>query len=207
MNGKKKYASIAIIIMISCFIISWIIDIKQGKMPYADQWNRQFTPLFAETPIYMIFRYITELGSRSFLQPMTMIMMVVLWIWYKDFRPAFTFGLGTLGAHVLNKLLKELIARERPSISVLLNAEGYSFPSGHAMVSIVCYGLLAYFLSNKARSPKTAQMIRGILYAIIFLIGVSRYIINVHFATDIITGYFIGGILLITLIRLYERLC
>src|SRR5699024_5714558 len=121
--------------------------------------------------------------------------------WFKDYRPALIFGLGTLFAHLLNKLIKTLVMRERPSISTLLDAEGYSFPSGHAMVSIVCYGLLAYFIMIKSQSVKWTRGIQIFFYSVIFLVGISRYILNVHFLTDVIGGFFIGFIVLMAFIH------
>lgn len=204
MTNKKRTIFIGGMIVIAILIISWIINIKHGKIPYLDQWSREYVILFADTSIYMIFRWMTELGSKPFMYPFTIVMTIILWIWYKDFRPALIFGLGTLGAHLLNKLIKVLVMRDRPSISELLNAEGYSFPSGHAMVPIVCYGLLAYFISRKCSSVRKAQIIQLSFYILIFLIGFSRYVINVHYLTDVISGYFFGFIILMGLIHFYE---
>jgi membrane-associated phospholipid phosphatase len=51
------------------------------------------------------------------------------------------------GGAVLNQLLKALFSRPRPSfVDPLLTESGYSFPSGHAMLSLVVYGVLAYFV-------------------------------------------------------------
>src|SRR5690625_5637596 len=85
------------------------------------------------------------------------------------------FGQGILTTYILNQLIKDFIARERPSISVLLNAEGYSFPSGHSMVTMVCYGLIAYFMGTKLASRKATMIIQIMFGCIIFIIGFSRY--------------------------------
>ena len=175
-------------------------------MPYIDQWTRAFVDQLANTPVYTIFRSITELASRPFVQPLTIGMTIIIWWMYRDFRPAFIFGFGVLGTHFLNTVMKEMVARERPSISIILNAEGYSFPSGHSMISLVCYGLLAYFISKKLRSTIMITVVYISFALIILLIGISRYVINVHFLTDIITGYTFGSVILICLIRIYERM-
>ena len=206
MKSRQNYAFASVVIIVFCLIVWWVVLIKQGNMPYIDQWTRSFVDRIANTSAYTFFRYVTELGSKSFVQPFTIMMSLIIWFMYRDFRPAFIFGFGVLGTHILNKLLKEMVARERPSISATLNAEGYSFPSGHSMVSIVCYGLLAYFVGMQLRS-NIAQFIAYLSLAIlILLIGVSRYIINVHYLTDIIAGYTFGGILLFYLMKLYKQL-
>ncbi len=186
------------------FIILWIYELKQGKMPYIDQVTREFVSMIANTPVYTFFRWITELGSRTFVLPFTLIMMVILgWLTKSGIVPLI-FGSGTLGAQLINRMIKQLIERERPSISAALNAQGYSFPSGHAMTSIVCYGLVAYFLSQSFPERKKIIVISfGIL---ILLIGASRYFINVHYITDILTGFFFGYVWLLFVLFLYRKL-
>lgn len=203
LSKKRLYIHIFLLIIISIAIVWWMVEIKQGKMPYVDQWTRGLVSIVEHTRVYTFFRGVTELGSKSFLLPFTIVMMIFIWIIFRNALPAFTFGIGTLGAQMLNKFIKNIIARERPSISALLNAQGYSFPSGHAMISIVCYGLLAYFLSKKFASQK--RLIQFLFGFLILLIGLSRYFINVHYLTDIITGFFFGYLYLRMLIYLYEK--
>ena len=179
-----------ILIAVAIVISVWIVELKRGKIPLTDQVTRGLVEGIADTRLYTFFRGITELGSKTFVIPFVIIMMIILWITYKNIIPALIFGIGTLGASMLNRLIKPLIARERPSISKELDALGFSFPSGHAVTSIVCYGLLAYFLSE--RFPKQKKSIRIIFGILIVLIGTSRYFINVHYLTDVITGFFVG---------------
>lgn len=179
-----------ILIAVAIVISVWIVELKRGKIPLTDQVTRGLVEGIADTRLYTFFRGITELGSKTFVIPFVIIMMIILWITYKNIIPALIFGIGTLGASMLNRLIKHLIARERPSISKELDALGFSFPSGHAVTSIVCYGLLAYFLSE--RFPKQKKSIRIISGILIVLIGTSRYFINVHYLTDVITGFFVG---------------
>lgn len=204
MNKKKRVIGYSAICLGAMLVLVWIWQLKQGLMPYTDQWTRELVQNVADTRVYSVFRWVTELGSRTFVQPMTIIMTIVLWALFRSYRPALLFDFGVLGTHLLNKLVKELVARERPSISVLLNAEGYSFPSGHAMVSLVCYGLLGFLLSEKCRSIKMARFLQYSSGLVILVIGFSRYMINVHYLTDVFAGYLLGLIVLISLIRLYK---
>lgn len=206
MNNRKRMVGYSAASLGVILILIWVWQLKQGIMPYTDQWTRALVASAAGTPFYTVFRWITELGSKSFVQPMTICMTIVFWIWFRNYRPAFLFGFGVLGTHIVNKIIKEFVARERPSISALLDAEGYSFPSGHAMVSLVCYGMLGFLLSEKCRTIRAARLVRFGTSLVIVLIGFSRYIINVHYLTDIMTGYFIGLVMLIGLIQFYRRL-
>ena len=198
---------IASTLLMLVFIVTyWTILIKNDKMPTFDEWTRPYVDIVSETKVYTVFRWITELGSFHVVFPLTLIMMLLFLILFKDYLPACLFGVGVLTAHITNQLLKQLMTRERPSISVLLNAEGYSFPSGHSMIAIVCYGLIAFFIGLHLASNKQKVILYILLGGLILLIGVSRYVLNVHFLTDIISGFLFGGIILFSFIHLYKLL-
>lgn len=202
---RSKNMMIIIFFVIIAIIGVWIFQIMMNHMPYVDQLTRDMVRQLESSFLYEPFRLVTNLGSDFFLYAFVPIAGVLLIIWYRHWFPALILAGGTLLSHLINVFIKRMVTRERPSISVSANAEGYSFPSGHAMVSMVCYGLLAYFIVRKLKS-KTAKLTVQILAALlIFLIGISRYIINVHFLTDIIAGFFFGFLLLVALIFLVRR--
>lgn len=193
-------------IVLLMVIAVWIFKVMNDEIPLVDQWTRSIVPQVADTPLYTIFRWMTELGSESFVIPFTIIMIGVIAIAFREWLAPLTFGLGVLGSHLLNTLIKRLVARERPSISVLLNAEGHSFPSGHAMVSMVCYGLLAFFLVKKLKNTTVVLFVQFGFALLIFLIGISRFFINVHYLTDIATGFILGYLCLVGIIYLYREI-
>lgn len=204
----KARKNILLVFFVALILITgvWVLQLSQGKMPYLDQITRRFVDSLGQSFLLEPFQLITHLGSSFFLYPFVAIVTILLFIWFKHWLPAFFFGGGIYLTHKVNEVIKLFVTRERPSISVSLNAEGYSFPSGHAMLSIVCYGLLAYFITRQLKSKRlilTVQIACGIL---ILLIGISRYIINVHYLTDVFAGFIIGFLLLIGFIFLYERL-
>lgn len=207
-NMKEKgfiplFSSLMILYVL---IVFWIYEIKRGKIPFVDEWTGKYVESFANTFIYDSFWTVTHLGSKAFLIPFTVIVALVLWVLCKDWLVALFFSGGTLISHLLNMLIKNIVARERPGISIEANAEGFSFPSGHSMITMVCYGLLMYFLIRTVESKRVSLLIQVAFALLIFLIGTSRYIINVHFATDIIAGFTIGFTLLILFIYLFEAI-
>lgn len=202
---KKCYSLLLLLFSImTVATVTWVIRLASGHLLYVDQWTRDLVGELAGSYIFIIFRWITELGSGTFLTPLTIVMAVVLWILYRDWIPAMIFGLGTLSSHALNDLIKVLVERERPSVFVAADAEGYSFPSGHAMVSTVCYGMLAYFIAKKIKSSRAQTAIHICFAVLIMLIGISRYIINVHYLTDVLGGFFFGGLCLAVSVLLYK---
>ena len=108
-------------------------------------------------------------------------------------------GLLTL----VNIALKLVINRPRPSaelIQVLSPEQDNTFPSGHAVFAIVILGLLAYFIFINLKNHTLRMLALVGLIALILLIGTSRVYLGVHWPSDVIGGYIIGGILLTVLI-------
>lgn len=203
---KRNYIYFLLLAVVLFFIVSWFITILSGELPQIDKWMQNYAAVYTDTSVYTVFRWITELGSKHFVQPFTIVMTIIIWWIFRDWLPAIIFGFGVLGSHLLNNLIKNFVARERPSISALLNAEGFSYPSGHAMVSIVCYGLLAFFLSKKLKSTTTIFIFQCCTALVVFLIGLSRPILNVHYLTDVATGFFLGFLVFLALIYVYEKI-
>jgi len=185
----------------------WIGQIVQGKRPVLDIFLDDILRDFVSyEPIFMTARVLTELGSKPFVMPFVIVMAISLLIVFQSILPSLIFAGGTLMTHLINMFIKEIVQRERPSIWIEASAEGYSFPSGHAMISLVCYGLLAYFLSLKVKQPKNKRIVIFIFSTLIILIGMSRFILNVHYTTDILSGFVLGYLLLMSFIHLYWRL-
>lgn len=204
MGKVKKYFRLPLFVMILSILSVWLIIITKGEMPFLDQVTRDFVNIVSHSKLYVLARWITELGSRTFLISFTIMMGLFLWWLYNDWVPAFIFSSGTLFSHLLNVFIKTVVARERPRIYIAANAEGYSFPSGHAMISMVCYGLLMYFLQKRLSTQKSIILIQVIFSLLIFSIGISRYIINVHYLTDVLFGFALGYVLLISFIFGYK---
>lgn len=185
----------------------WIGQIIQGRRPALDTFlDHMLRDFVSYEPIFTTARILTELGSKPFVIPFVIVMAIGLLVAFQSILPSLIFAGGTLMTHLMNMLIKEIIQRERPTIWVEASAEGYSFPSGHAMISLVCYGLLAYFISLKVAQTKTKWIVIIVFGTLIVLIGMSRFILNVHYTTDILSGFVLGYLLFISFIHLYWQL-
>ncbi len=136
--------------------------------------------------------FITGLASVPFLSTATISITAFLFL-QKRVGWAIFFGLvNTLGG-LFNKFLKELFQRERPSILPLIEQGGYSFPSGHSMGSFIFYGALSFMLFQLVKG-KWKKTIAALLAAcMIFLIGLTRIYLGVHYPTDVIAGFSAGA--------------
>ncbi|HEY0299627.1 MAG TPA: phosphatase PAP2 family protein, partial [Arachidicoccus sp.] len=86
-------------------------------------------------------------------------------------------------------LLKSIFDRPRPNGIHLVTESSSSFPSGHAMASILCYGTIWLFVPLFIKNKKIRLCIQFLLGLLIISIGISRIYLGVHYPSDIIAGY------------------
>lgn len=103
--------------------------------------------------------------------------------------------------------LKGVFERPRPSADALIHAAGYSFPSGNALMSASFYGLTAYLLYRywKKRGPGRAWFAAVFGVVLILLIGLSRVYLGVHYPTDILAGFAVGGAWMLICVALVDK--
>ena len=99
-----------------------------------------------------------------------------------------------LGEFALDEWLKAIIRRPRPVYATtFMHHPTWSFPSGHAMGSLVAYGMLAYVLFELGpRSLRFRLMAVAASAALIAIIGISRLYLGVHYLSDVVGGYAVG---------------
>jgi undecaprenyl-diphosphatase len=96
------------------------------------------------------------------------------------------------GDALLVEVTKTLVRSPRPT-NMLVADLGYSFPSGHATVSIVFLGILTYLAWQCWNSLKVRAATCGLDIAVVVLIGFDRIYLNVHWFSDVIGGYLLGA--------------
>jgi undecaprenyl-diphosphatase len=135
------------------------------------------------------------------------VFIISLIIWWRIGRlEAILFPVAGL-ITLIHTVFKIAIERPRPSadlVKVLSREQDYGFPSGHAVFSILILGLLAYFLFINTKNHTRRNVIMAGMIALIILIGTSRVYLGVHWPSDVIGGYLIGGVLLTALIWFHQ---
>jgi len=110
-------------------------------------------------------------------------------------RETFRFFVVTVfGGFFLNVLLKSLVQRDRPAIVPHLSlVEGStSFPSAHAMMSVVVFVTIGLVLSTRTRDRHLQRLFSIFPVWLSLVIGVSRVCMGVHYPTDILGGWALG---------------
>lgn len=139
---------------------------------------------------FMLF--VTKLGSGEVMLAVTIIILVVFVLrgWRRE---AIALLICLAGAGVLNQVLKVLFARSRPDLFSIIEETGYSFPSGHSMVSFCVYGFVAYTFSRNFSSIRQRGLVFSVAGIVVALIGISRIYLGVHYPTDVLAGFVAGG--------------
>jgi undecaprenyl-diphosphatase len=183
-----------ILLLLAAFVVFWTPVVIFSKIA-AEVMDRQPIGIdynilhavhsFASPVLDRFFIFITNLGSAEFIIIATL--MILAYLLYKHQRQnALILAASVSGAAITNFVLKALVHRTRPSLwHQVITETGYSFPSGHAMLSSALI-LSVVFIIWKTRFRWVGVIIGAIL---IGLIGLSRVYLGVHFPTDIVAGW------------------
>ena len=166
---------------------------------WIDDFSYSIVSLFISDTMTTIMKFIT-----FFADPILCILFSVLVIiFWKKIRKAFLINL--ILVFMLNYILKLIFSRTRPIDINIITETGYSFPSGHAMISLAIYGFLAYLLWKSDYKYKKIGV--SLLVLLIVLIGISRIYLGVHYTSDVIAGFIVSlGYLLLFIDFIYPKI-
>ncbi|MCD0501704.1 phosphatase PAP2 family protein [Bordetella petrii] len=135
-----------------------------------------------------LLSWFTYLGDRNLLTVIAVGMTLAL-LWRREWGVALACAIATGGAGALNQLLKHLFQRVRPEhVHGFVNADGWSFPSGHASAALAVYGFGCYLLLRATRPRWHPHCLAGAAI-LIAAIGVSRILLQVHYLSDVVAGF------------------
>ena len=122
----------------------------------------------------------------------------------KQKKQAVFFTSTILVAGILIKLLKAVFHRARP-LNILIQETGYSFPSGHATIAVVFFGGLTFLLLKDRKQKIKLPLILSTV-TITLISGFTRLYLRVHWFTDVLAGFILGGIVLVSGIIFYKKI-
>lgn len=140
-----------------------------------------------------VVKAVTWLGSDGVLWTVIGAATVILAL-RRRWRLAIYLLVTGAGALVLDPVLKSLVGRLRPVVAhPIAHGTGNSFPSGHSLGSIVCYGaLLLVFLPATRRGSRWRRAFIIVIVALVVLIGISRVLLGVHYLSDVLGAWALG---------------
>ena len=193
----KKFSIFVVVLCLILFSVicygvlsydSLVIDTKVYSFIINNIMNDGLTP---------ILKAITELGGVAF----TVLAGVLIFMFCKKNRWFITIDL--VGVTLVNQVIKHIIRRPRPNVLRLVEESGYSFPSGHSMVSMAFYGIIIYLVYKNVSNKYLKWILIILLSLLILSIGFSRIYVGVHYFTDVAGGFLLGLAYLIIYINIY----
>ena len=149
-----------------------------------------------------IVKFITNFGGAIFLSIST----VMLFLLIKNKKIGLSIISNIVIITVLNQLLKRILQRPRPTEFRIVEETGYSFPSGHSMVSMAFYGYLIYLIYRYIKNKYVKWTLITILSILICLIGISRIYLGVHYTSDVLGGFLLSISYLVVYISSIKKL-
>ena len=135
---------------------------------------------------------LTDLGSTAFVIGMIALITGV-GIYFRKMLFIVANYITITGALVLTELLKGAFHRQRPPLPWLAPAGGYSFPSGHSLISLTLYGFLAYWIFRNISHSRWRILVSAGFLLLPILIGISRVYLGVHYPTDVLAGWAVAA--------------
>ena len=152
-----------------------------------------------------VMKLVTKLSNTSVIISLSMIFIIYFYYIIKKKKISFLIVVNLVFIVFLNQILKLIFKRDRPIGFRIIEMSGYSFPSGHAMVSMAFYGLLIYIIHHFVKNKKLKTILITLNVIIIILIGISRVYLGVHYLSDVVIGYSISIIYLLILTKYLNK--
>jgi undecaprenyl-diphosphatase len=203
----RSYLPLVLVLVAGVLVIVWTADaftdiagaIKQDS-PAVRRIDATVYEWFGSrrTPAAnVLFVAITTVGGPAGMTVLAGSVVAVL-VALRRFRWAGYLGVTATGGALLNQLLKAHYLRQRPDLdAAVMDALGYSFPSGHTMGATIILGSLAYLAARSIRAWKYKSAALAALATLAIAIGVSRLYLGVHWSSDVGAG-FAAGLLWVT---------
>ena len=200
---RRIYAAIAllsieIILLIGVFSAALLAFVTIAKMIFKEKkesFDQHAFNFLAEgvnninTNVMQVFSF---LGTHTFLIPANLTLVAYFLFIKKHKWYSIKIPVVALSSLLLMFCLKFIFHRDRPITPLLDAAKGYSFPSGHALMSITFYGLLIFMVWQNEKNNLVKWTLSFHLAALIIFIGTSRVYLRVHYASDVLAGFCVG---------------
>ena len=132
-----------------------------------------------------VMKLITFFGGATCLIGLTLVLFITI----KNKKIGLLIGINLVTITILNQIFKFILQRPRPTENRIINENGYSFPSGHSMISMAFYGFLIYLIYKYVKNKKIKYISITLISVLIIFIGISRIYLGVHYTSDVLAGF------------------
>lgn len=200
-HQKKHFLSLGF--FIASFLVAFAIFVEKLELRKLVGFDARIIRVVQERiddPLSRFMKFFTFLGSPIMVSVFVVLSVMSL---YRNGQKREAVGMliaNAVGAG-FNEGLKYIFRRKRPDIHRLVPVHGYSFPSGHAMGSVMFYGTICYFICRKVSNAVLKLCVYAISGFMVMITGLSRIYLGVHYPSDVLAGYAASGAWLSAAIR------
>lgn len=195
----KKFRIIIVCLCLLLFSVILFNVCKYGVLDIDNNVYNFISKNIMNDTLSSILKCVTHLGGVALI----VLLGVLCFMFCKKNRWFITFDL--IGCTVINQTIKHIVRRPRPNVLRLVSESGYSFPSGHSMISVAFYGLVIYLVYKNVNNKYLKWTLITLLSLLILTIGFSRIYVGVHYFTDVVGGFFLALAYLIVYIYIYNK--
>lgn len=181
---KKRYIISSIFFLL--FILITILMITNNTKVF-DESIYNYIYSFRNDFLDTLFKTITKFGNT-----INIIIIIFVLLIFLSKENIYNLVLVVSTTVLTNQGLKHTIRRIRPEHIRLIKEKGFSYTSGHSMISIAIYGLLIYLVYKNIKNKLIKTILIILLTILILGIGISRIYLGVHYPTDVLAGYAIA---------------
>lgn len=187
-----------IIIIISLILFTFITyAIFNNKITQLDQVVHSHILNIRNDTLTNTLIIITNISSAYSLIVISILLLAII----KKKKIPLLICLNLVSAYLINATAKIIFTRPRPIGINLIEESGFSYPSGHAMISMSYFGFLAYLIYKNSKNKLSKSILIITLILTILTIGFSRIYLGVHYLSDVIGGFLLSIIYLTIYIK------
>ena len=187
MNIKLNKKNIVTYILLLLFLILTIL-VFTNNFSYIDDKIESFILSIRNKNLTDTMNTITNIGSAYSLIVITILLLFFL----KNKKTCLLITLNLIFSFLSSQIVKFILQRERPINIGLVSASGYSYPSGHSMVSMAYFGFIAYLIYKNISNVFLKIIFIMLFILLSIVIGFSRIYLGVHYFSDVLGGFLLS---------------
>ena len=197
MDKKKDKRMVILGVCLVLFVLLTIATFT-GLIKPIDEGMQSFILKIRNDHLTDIFTIVTNLGGAYALLAITTLLVLIK----RNKKTSLFIAINLVVVFLISQIFKFIFRRSRPAEIFLVSASGYSYPSGHMMVSSAFYFYILYLIWITIKNKMIKIILTIMTTVLILLIGFSRIYLGVHYTTDVFGGLLLAIAYLILFIRI-----